>query len=76
LLYRIVFKLPFVKIETQEGQDLKSLFVNNDAKLAETTMLTHSDKIFELINDLSADDIKNKSSKDLYELLKSTLGEF
>lgn len=75
LLYRIVFKLPFIKFNIEEGLNLGSLLLKNYEKLGKKDMENDNDETFTLIKDLTADDIEKKDSKDLYDLLKPISGD-
>jgi hypothetical protein len=75
LLYRIVIKLPFIKIANTEGENLESLFVKNNNSLGGKNLKGDNDKILTAIQGLSIEDIKDRETEKLYDLLKPILGE-
>jgi len=78
LLYRIAIKLPFIDIQINDEENLESLFEKNNENIEEhvdNLLSVLNNKIFELYDEISLNDLKNKDISDLLEDLTPVLSE-
>ena len=78
LLYRFAIKLPFIKIDIEENEDLGSLFTQNSNKIQNhtDTILSNLDStIFDLYGDSSLDELNELEVMEILESLTPSLVE-
>ncbi len=78
LLYRIAIKLPFLDIQINDEENLESLFEKNNQKIeghTDNLLSVLNNKIFELYDEISLDELREKDIVELVEDLVPVLSE-